>query len=326
MRARLPVCIVIAALVVGLAGCKQAQELVDKVTSKVGEVAKQAASATDSSRQTLGGYADGYNKVLDEVMDAVEDYERAIPFDKTPGPELGKPLLMIPPLADKSMQEIKAAFASAASSAPAEMKYLAPMADELAAASDEVLKTLTEARKYYDAEDFKDDAYARWKQIHEKMIAAAQRLDKATTQLGAALSGEEDKIAEQELKDYEKDKSYSYYMRFMLHRAKKLEKLVEDPQTDKAAFGKGFDEFGASFDEFAKFCQAKTDMQPAFKSYADMVERFQAAAKRLRRELEAEKPDPQKLSQEANAVVDAYNSMVSLRNSLASLEQMGQLK
>jgi len=314
------VCLLVAGAL-ALSGCDKLKELTEQVTEQVKQVA-----GGNAEQATLGTYAKGYNALIGEIPGVIESYQRTIPFDQEPSGEISSLHLSKTVFVDNALRDAKKAFEEAGASAPDEFKKFKPMADELLAACNEVVSVHSEAEKYYEAEDYKDDDYAKGKELHGKMRAAAEKYYKAIEVMDAALSEEEDKVAVKELEQYAKDKSYSYFMRYSLFEAKKLFKVIDYPGDKKEAVGAAVDAYLKVFNEFKTFADAQTNLNQAFASYVEQGESFVAAGKRFRREWDAEQPDPGKLNRERDSILSSYNTMVSVQNSLLDLEANGLLK
>ncbi len=280
---------------------------------------------TDPVQQMLSAYAKGYNEVLSSFQDVVETYSRAIPLDKEPSEELGRITFFGSGNYDMALKTIRDAFDVAASEGPEKYKHLQPLADELYGACQELATLYGDARAYYDAEDFKDDDYARGKEIHGKMRLANERFDKALRQMEAALSVEEDKRMEEELAEFDDKGSYGHQFRQAHYKAKQTLRVIDSVESDIDAIDKAVEDFVAAFKDLKAFADGKADLHVTFKAYVDQVEGFTGAIKRFRRELKAEERDPDKLRQEHDAIISAYNTIISLRNALAELEGYGQL-
>jgi hypothetical protein len=181
--------------------------------------------------------------------------------------------------------------------------------------------------KYLEAEDYKDDAWAKGKQIHGDMVAAAEAYDKAIDVFGAALDAVEDVQMEAELKKQSKG-SYGYTFRYGNMQAKKLIGALqkpEDAETFRPAFKAAWAAFEPIAGEVSTFVTGKGDkINSTFKSWADNVDDIVAECKKLARDLD--KADGQQISNALNSIISNYNSMVSLANSLQSLEQNNLLK
>jgi hypothetical protein len=317
--------LMVMVLVGSLAGCEKLKEFKESAEKAVGQVTNQVKQASDPVQQMLGAYATGYNEVLGSFEDVVDNYSRAIPLDKEPSAELGRINFFGSGNSDMALKTIKEAFAEAASASPEKYKYLQPLANELYGSCEELATIYGDARAYYRAEDFKDDDYARGRELHGKMRLANERFNKAMGQMGAALGAEEDKQMEAELADYDDKDSYGFQFRQAHFKAKQVLNVIDAANSDIAAIDKAVDDFLASTKDLKAFADAKADLHVSFKSYVDQVEGFAGAIKRYRREIKAEEVDPDKLLREHKAVFSAYNTIVSLRNSLAELERGGIL-
>jgi metal-sulfur cluster biosynthetic enzyme len=322
---RLVGCAIAIMMTLSLAGCDKLKELQQTAENAVQQVARQVESEVDPTEQMMSAYAKGYNEVLNSFQDIVDNYARAIPLDVEPSAELGRVTFFGSSNFEMALKTIKDAFESAASKAPDKYRHLQPLAGELTASCQELATLYGDARGYYQAEDFKDDDYARGKELHGKMRLAAERFDKALRQMEAALSVEEDKLMQEELAEYTDQGTYAYQYRYAHFKAKQVLRVIDSPTSDVAAIDLAVDEFLGVFEQLRTFCGSKADLQATFKAYVDQVENFVGALKRFRREVQADAPNPDKLRQEHDAIVSAYNAIISLRNALSQLEAHGQL-
>ena len=307
-----------------LVGCEKLKELKESAEKAVEQVTNQVKQETDPVQQMLSAYAKGYNEVLNTFQDIVENYSRAIPLDKEPSAELGRVSFFGSGNYDMSLKTIKDAF-DAAAEGPEKYKHLQSLAAELYSSCQELATIYGDARTYYSAEDFKDDDYARGRELHGQMRLAEVRFDKALRQMEAALSVEEDQQMEAELAEYPDKGTYGNQFRQAHFKAKQLLRVIDSAESDFAAIDKAVDEYIESFTALKAFADGKADLHVTFKAFVDQVEGFLGAVKRFRRELQADSADPDQLRREHDAIVSAYNTIISLRNALAELEGYGQL-
>jgi hypothetical protein len=105
--------------------------------------------------------------------------------------------------------------------------------------------------KYYDAENFKNDAGAKGKELHAKMVSLAKSYQTGLEKLESALSEVERHQTLEELKKHEKDKSYSYWFRAFNFDANQLLKAV-----DKDRFAKAMSQLQVSYSFLKSFSDA----------------------------------------------------------------------
>jgi len=309
--------------VAALVSCKAIKEAAENVA---GQVARQATERPEEGEDMLGLLAKGYNAIIGTVPDAVRSYDSALPLSGEPGPDVRKPVLVAGVLADMKLREAGEAFELARAHAPEKLKHMIPMADDLLGASKEVIAVYMEAKKYYDAEDFNDDSYVKAQLIHAQMKSAVDKYEKSARVFEASIDTEEDKIMLLDLEKYKHEKSYSYYMRFIHFEAKKAVKVVDDPESDLAAVAGATEAFSRACDELKGFVDGQKEPNVTFKAFADSADRYLGSLKRLRRALEVEPQEEEAVRRELDMAISSYNAVISMRNSLAELEQSGLLR
>jgi hypothetical protein len=280
---------------------------------------KKDQSATgDAAKQAMGLYAKGFNILLKEPRQLVETYFGTIP---EAGPKADAKPRLFPEQTHvtSSIKEARAAFDEAKKSAPTSLAELAPLADRAMAAVDKVFTTFDEAQRYYEAEGYKDDKLAKGAKLHADMIAAARDLDDSIGKLEQGLSKIEDTQAADEVKDRAGNKDYGYWFRNYNLEAKKLLVAARDPKKIADAF-KAFEGVQSSFTEFVK--GKGTDLSSSFQPFARDADSFFAAATKLNRDAR----DGADLREARQSLVNDYNSLISMANSLYQVESAGALK
>ena len=280
---------------------------------------KKDQSATgDAAKQAMGLYAKGFNLILKDPRDLVDTYFRTIP-EAGPTVEAKPRLFPSQSMASRSIKDAHAAFDEAKKSAPSSLAELAPEADRAIAAVDKVFATYDDAQKYYESEGYKDDKLAKGKKLHADMLAAAKELDDAIGKLEDGLSKIEDAQAADEVKDRAGTKDYGYWFRNYNLEAKKLLVAARDPKKVGDAF-KAFEAVQTSFTEFVK--SKGTDLNSSFQPFARDADSFFNAATKLHRDAR----DGADLREARQSLVSAYNSLISMANSLYQVESAGALK
>jgi rubrerythrin len=283
---------------------------------------KDKSTTGEPAQQAMGMYAKGFNEALD-VNKSLLGY-----FDKVPeeGPTKGEKYNIFPSQnsAKSSLTTIKESFDQAKEAAPSTLAKLAPLSDEVFTSLTNLNSTYGEVHKYYDAEDYKDDDYAKGMELHKAITANAEATTKAIGALGDALSGIEDEQAIAELAKYEGNKKHSYWFRYFNVEAKKAVKAVESG--DAAALAASLAAAETAQKGLAEFAAAAGDSpaKGAFDAYVASAERFTSALKKLNREVAAD--EPKNVDQLSSQVIDAYNGIIGITNSLYELEGNDLLK
>lgn len=285
---------------------------------------KDQSTTGDAAQESMGLYAKGFNLLIDSPMDMVKEYQDKIPAE---GPkEEDKPRLFPRQnFAASKITEAKTAFEAAKKAAPKTLESFAPIADKAIASAEKALRIFTDAHKYYDAEDYKDDKFAKGKELHTQMMGAIGEFRGAITELQAGLSRVEDEQASAELKKY-KDDSYSYWFRFFNQQAKKFIDAMQAAQTPEqlAKLEEAFGPTDAAYAGLEKFTSSKNPPQVTFKAYFDAAGRYHSTAKKILRAAKDNKLD--EVGREAETLISNYNSLVSMANSMYQLEGNDLLK
>jgi hypothetical protein len=306
--------LVTAALVAAMPGCKKIAGIAgDAVKGQSNDPAKSSAA-----REAMSHYAEGFNALISSPQELVKRYYSEFPQE---GPEDGKKYNLFPQhtSAELKIAEAKKEFAAAAKSAPDSLKHLEPLATATVADIEKVATVYKSAYGYYQAEDFKDDKGAKGKQIHTDFLKAAAAFRENIDKFETALSDIEGKQSDEELKEYADKDTYSHQFRFFNREAQKL--INAKPEN----FLTAYPAVEAAYTGLDTFSKAKGAAQPAFKSYADAAERFYGEAKKLKRAVEAKEKEEQ-LDSLRNSLINNYNTLVNISNSLKQLEANNLLK
>ncbi len=301
--------VAVSLLVTGpMAGCKKDQ-------STTGDVAQAAQ----------GGFAEGFNKLIDGPKNLLKDYFRNV--DEAKGPTekyrgMGGAFTV-----ERDITEAKKSFGEAKAATPASMKDMPPLADAALAGAEKVWAVYAEIAKYNEAENFKDDKFEKGKKLHADMIAARDVFNTAIDKFEAALDAVENVQAESELKKQAKD-SMAYWFRFGNMEAKKFIGQVTKPEDVagvKTAVKAAFPAWDKVAQDMAAFATAKKSTGP-FQSYTDAVARFAATATKFNRNVDDPKTDADDVSGAIDSLISDYNSLVSLHNTLVEAQAGGYLK
>jgi len=311
-----------ALFVLGATGCEQAKKMVEQV-AKQAETAVD--SATDTYKEAMGLYAKGYNEIIGNVPDLIDSYGREIPFESEPGEGMDRVMLIGGVGVDMALKTAQDSFAQAKSTAPDKLKHFAAPADELLTAARGLASVYSEVQKYYQAEDYKDDKYAKGKELHTKFKSAADAYYKAVRTLEADLTAAEDVMMAEELAKHSDKATYGYQWRAVHAQAKKTLNAIERDGATQDEIAKAVDAFTATCGELKTFADGKADLHPSFKAFVDTADRYLACLKRMRRAGEELPPKKEVMSQELSNASDAYNNIVGLVNALSQVEQAGQL-
>jgi hypothetical protein len=215
-----------------------------------------------------------------------------------------------------------------------EAKVTDPAMPELEAAADKfvvalkaVLPLVADAYKYYDQEDYKDDAFAKGKEAHGPLMEAFDNFDAVNKEFAAEIDKVEDNVANVQLEEYKDDpsKKYEYNVVDLSIKSKKIivyirDKKYEDMKAEDLQ--PLIEETEAALNE-TKNTKSGRPTAGAFLSQADD---FVKASKDLMRRIRDKKPfsnfDRNLLGTSGgwmvegspDKVINVYNRMVGMRS------------
>lgn len=287
------------------------------------------ADATAGIDQKLEAYIGCYNRVDGVAHRSISRYASWVK-DMKDGPS-GKEKVIygLYPINSDAIASCKQAFAGAAQAKPvlaldaAGTTYI----DALGALG----KVVEEAYPYYDRENYKDDGFAKGKQLHVQLAAQISVFQAASDNFSKEIEKENDKRLEAQMNKLEKEqgRKLPYLEMASMHLAKQLIRLidadtfpVDQAMTSLAAYEK-------IADETAAFALANKAALPAvWSTFESSAEDFRKAAKERVRRIRDKVPytDGEKMmlkpgsawmvegSQEK--LIKAYNTMVEASNRL----------
>ena len=286
-----------------------------------------AEDAGDDQRTAkMNAYIECYNRADDSAHTSIERYQSWIK-DMKKGPT-GKESHIygihdihenVVKLCNKSMTEGLAIEPAAPELDAAAKQYL----DNLNALKEKV----SEAHKYYERENYKDDKFAKGKEMHAPLVAAMTAFEKASEDFSAKLEAENDKVLRARLEELEKagDKNAEYWTLATTLDAKALTNLMQADTFDTDAASKLIETYEKNADGLIEFSKAHSDwMQGTFLSKA--AEDYRVAAKeRMRRVRDKEpysKGEKMNLNPSAGWMVKgspykllrAYNDLINAAN------------
>lgn len=150
-----------------------------------------------------------------------------------------------------------------------------------------------EAHKYYERENYKDDGFAKGKQMHAPLVQAMQAFDAASQSFASALETENDKLLAEELKQIEKTEGRKllYWRMLTMAEAKQLANLLSEDSFDLNQATAQLAEFEQAADELAAYAKVHKNELPTAWSFMDSaVENFRIAAKERVRRVRDKKP------------------------------------
>jgi len=197
---------------------------------------------------------------------------------------------------------------------------------------------VSEAHKYYDEEDYKDDSFAKGKELHPKLMSAFETFDKADTALRDIVSTQNDALQERDLARIEKEmgKNLMWHNKNIMVLAKKLVregdvKYAPTFELDLAKFEPLVDEFVSAVETAEKYAEANKEEYDSVSSYSSFIsgagDLKKAAKEMLRRKRDDKAFTDDELERIASGPADwvegspaklskLYNDLVSTSNRL----------
>lgn len=302
-------------------------ELAPQGTPSVENQSSTPAEAVDSNdvlNQKLNAYIDCYNNLQNGIYRAVDRYANTFEDFRT-GPTGNEadpsPLIPVYPavIADcrqdiKAASELKPAFASLDAAALAFIKIAAPLAE-----------TINKMNKYYDQDDFKDDAFAGAKEFHKTFIKQFDEFDSIAQKYIGEITVMSKQHAVNEIKVTEKEEgeSIKYYTLLTMQEAENINDAVVDDSFDVELVAKKLAEFENHTQQLNEQVTANIDKHRSFPGFISELEKFQGKAKkrlrRVRDKVAYTQFEQGQLSDGSGDLVDgSYQSVVKAYNELIS--------
>ncbi len=180
---------------------------------------------------------------------------------------------------------------------------------------------IDEANTYYERKDYLDDNLARGKQIHTRLVPAAEAFLAAREKVEQDFQIEQLRLAQKELAAIEQQegrKANWHRTNLMLAAQRIIDRMPSNasPVVDVAVFEADVSLFATASKDFDDY--RKSDPE-ALKSLEGPVQSFLAASREFRDAIKPVKGDVRKGgSQKFQAVVNAYNALVGTANNLAN--------
>lgn len=163
-------------------------------------------------------------------------------------------------------------------------------AEEYLAALNELEPIAAEAQKYYDDEDYKDDKFAKGKELHPKLTAGFGKFAKADSVLHGLVAKHGDALQLRELERIEKEegKKLLYHTKKVVTEARHLVEIGETPlaEFDLEKFTPALDKFEKALDEaeaYAKANKAEADSVSIYSMFLSAAGDYKKSAKELMR-------------------------------------------
>jgi hypothetical protein len=288
------------------------------------------ADASASASDKLGLYIECYNRLDSSAHSSISRYSSWVKDMKT-GPT-GKETIVygLYKIDPDATQSCKKDFAQAASQAPA-MATLDADGQAYIQALDALSTVVQEANTYYDRGNYKDDGFAKGKQLHPQLVARMETFEAASAKFSDELDVQNDQVLEARMRQLEKEqgRTLPYLQMAAMSRAKQLIGFIQADTFDAAKAAERMDAYEKSADELQAYVTAHKDAVPMmWSSYASALETYRKAAKerirRIRDHVAYTHGEQMLLNPGSSWMVDgsegqvtrAYNGLVEAGNSL----------
>jgi len=218
-------------LTLSLPSCKKLAEL-----SKGGRASNTTASGSDTADDQDGalstkleGYIDCLNRASRDAVDSKESYLRHI--DEAKGPTGKEGSVYISKLDVSSCLEA----IGKAKALPPPMPDLEATVEPYRAALQALAPLVQSAYSYYDQKDYKDDNWAKGKQMHRPLMDAFAKFDQANKPFDDKVTALNEGLGARRLARLAKDpeRRVEYLVANAANEAKKLVKLAEIDELSK---------------------------------------------------------------------------------------------
>ena len=251
---------VIVGALVGTTGCKKLLKRKGAATEDdAGPTTSAAQAVQDDADEQLQEKLDEYIRCLNSLSSSIHQsrsrYLRYIPRTGPTGRERFADLYRLPVGA-----------AAKCSSGVAKAKLMPPQdpklegaGEEFAAAGLEIDRLITTADRYYENKDFRDDKWAKGKELHPQLMAGWSRFSKADKDLHETLDGITKPLAQRVLGRIEREegKKFRYWRKATLIRARELvessDPIGEDDDIDFQLYSAAYTEFEQALDELTNY-------------------------------------------------------------------------
>lgn len=306
-----PCALPLLALLLVNSGCANLSKISQRLNS--GPSAESAALS-----KKLGLYVDCLNSVDRGLHSAADEYMRKV--DRAKGPQPGRE----PSLFTRNEVEPCYAQLQQGMAAPPALAELDAAAQSYLAALQKLAPVLKDANEYYRQEDYKDDKYAKGKQLHAPLVAAFAEFGKASDEFHAALDVEDVRYKERELAEIEQQqgRKLSYLHRVVMLRAKQLVKLGEADPIDPAKYQPALDAYTQAVEEASAYFNAhRTELGDRVSCW-QTVERaardfLKEGKEKMRNFRDNKKPSPGLYS--SDRFVDEYNDLIMMANNCSRM-------
>ncbi len=256
-------------------------------TQQAAEAAKPV-DATANLDQKLGAYIECYNALDQKTHASIQRYASWVK-NMEAGPTGSEKVIygLYEIGSEQNIKKCQAEFAGAAALAP--QLALDAVAKDYLDAMDKLRVVVSEAHVYYDRENYKDDQFAKGKELHPRLRQAMEAFSAQSDKISSAIEAENDKRLEAEMRRLEKAEGRQLPFLHMatMHEAKLLVRLIGDDSFPVEEASKRLAAYEQITDELLgvlKTPRSDPMSDSNWRRFADATEAFRKAAKeRVRR-------------------------------------------
>lgn len=307
--------LIVGVVLVTLLGCKKKDKAADDEPAAEGSTSDLTS---DRSMQVMNAYVDFFNEVLDSAPDTLDNYWKRAgdkPLTVDTMTKWGNVICAGAGWMKMQREQSKDQVDKVKRLSSGEFEKMPPLAEAMYTSAVAYVDQRDAMCAYVKGGKFKDDQGAGAAAIHDGIVKARDAWNTSVDALAAELDRVQDAQAAAELAKFEGDKGYGYWFRFVTIRANEYLRLA---RRDPAAADANLPALQEAVTGFHAFLEGKgATVNETFAGYGKQVDRFAAAAEKLKG-----KPSDDGF----DALVDAYNTMISLHNTLIAAEGRGDLK
>ncbi|MBS9777826.1 MAG: YiiG family protein [Gammaproteobacteria bacterium] len=245
--------------------------------------------ATPSIAQDISAksnaYIQCYNGISGRAIDSINRYNSWVKDPKA-GPT-GKERVVygLYTLNDSAVKNCKENVTAAIAAEP-KAEALDKAAEEYLKATIALDEKIIEADRYYSRENYKDDDFAKGKEMHKPLVAAMDAFIKANDALGKALDDQSSNAMGTQLAEIEKaeGKSFNYWMLFTMIESKSAVELMSQEKFDVEKAKKLIASYEEGADKLIDGLKADESLNMKYLSLPMRLDDFRVALKeRMRR-------------------------------------------
>lgn len=197
----------------------------------------------------------------------------------------------------------------------------------------DMVKIINTMNKYYEQQDYKDDAFVKAKALHTEFMQAFSTFKPTSDAYSAAIHEINDRRQEQRLQKIEaqEGKSFNYYSLSIMLTSKKINQALQSDRFDADVAMKQVQDLSQQIEQLkAKLGDSKNDSQDResqASTFIDAAEKYLLDAKKRVRRIRDKTPltmeeemlmdgSPQMVEGSFEKMMDSYNQMVTWFNAM----------